>query len=210
MKKETYWSRFADNFEEHNNYVVGKSDMDIMINTLSKEKDFGNTLELACGNGTYSRVLAKEAKQLFATDFSTEMVDAAKTRLKAFENIKIEKANCFDLHYSDNSFDTVFMANLLHVIPEPEKAVLESKRVLKAGGKLIIIEVGLEGMTFFDKIGMIYRYLKTYGKPPAKGTKLTVKIIRDILRHSGFEVEKAELIGNKSKAAYIKSICSTT
>ena len=60
MEKEKYWSKFADDFEELNNYVVGKSDMDIILNELSKQKNLGNTLELACGSGTYSELLAKE------------------------------------------------------------------------------------------------------------------------------------------------------
>ena len=203
MQEERYWSRFAHDFEERNTYVVGKSDMEIILNTLSREKELGATLELACGNGTYSRVLAKEATQLVATDYSENMINAAKNRLNAFKNVTLEKANCFDLKYSNHSFDTVFMANLLHIIPEPEKAVAESRRVLKPGGKIIIIELGMEGMALFNKMGMIYRYLKTYGKPPAKGTTLTTDIIQTLLVQNDFTIKTLELIGDKSKAAYV-------
>ena len=44
MEKEKYWSRFADDFEELNNYVVGKSDMDVILNKLSKQKDLKTPL----------------------------------------------------------------------------------------------------------------------------------------------------------------------
>ena len=206
MEKETYWSRFANDFEELNNYVVGKSDMEVILNKLSKQKDLKNTLELGCGNGTYSKVLAKEADKLLATDFSDEMVNAAKTRLNSISNIKVENANCFNLPYPDNNFDTVFMANLLHIIPEPGKAVIESKRVLKkSGGRIIVIDFTPEGMTFFNKLGLVNRYLKTYGKPPSKrqGQNLTVKKIREMLEHNGFKIEEAKLIGNKVKAVFI-------
>jgi ubiquinone/menaquinone biosynthesis C-methylase UbiE len=98
----------------------------------------GNVLELGCVNGTYSKVLDRKAKTLLATDFSDEMVSASKARLKEFGNIKIEKANCFDLPYPDEKFDTVFMANLLHIIPEPEKAIAEVKRVLVPKGGLLL------------------------------------------------------------------------
>ena len=45
IKRETYWSRFAEDFEELNNYVVGKSDMTIILNELSKQKGLKNILE---------------------------------------------------------------------------------------------------------------------------------------------------------------------
>ena len=207
MEKEKYWSRFADDFEELNNYVVGKSDMTIILNELSEQKDLKNILELGCGNGTYSKILAKETDNLLATDFSEEMVNAANGRLKSIANIKVEKANCFNQPYPDNNFDTVFMANLLHIIPEPEKAVAKSKRVLKKSGRIIVIDFTPEGMTFFNKLKMGYRYIKTYGKPPSKrqGQNLTVKKIREMLESTGFKIEEAKLIGNKSKAAFISA-----
>ena len=136
MEKETYWSEFADDLEEQTNYVVGENDIEVTKTFLAQQQTLGKTLELGCGNGTYSKILIREAEYLTATDFSDEMVAVSKKRLKGIGNISVEKANCFSLSYPDSSFDTVFMANLLHVIPEPEKAVAEGKRVLKKNGKL--------------------------------------------------------------------------
>ena len=130
IEKETYWSKFADDLEERTNYVVGKNDIEIIESFLSKQKALGKTLEVGCGNGTYSKILIREAEHLIATDYSDEMVAVTKERLKGMGNISVEKANCFSLSYPDSSFNTVFMANLLHIINEPEKAVAEGKRVL--------------------------------------------------------------------------------
>ena len=203
MEKETYWSKFANDFEERTNYVVGKNDMELIETFLSKQKALGKTLEVGCGNGTYSKILILEAENLTATDFSDEMVAVAKERLKGVENVSVEKANCFNLSYPDSSFNTVFMANLLHIIREPEKAVAEGKRVLKKNGKLIVISFTTEGMTFFNRLGMIYRYLKTYGKPSPTAQTLTVQKTRDMVKNCGFEIEEAKLIGNNSKAIFI-------
>lgn len=67
------------------------------------------------------------------------------------------------------------MANLLHVIPEPEKAAPEGRRVLKEDGRLIVISFTTEAMTLFSKLGIAYRYLRTYGKPSPTPQKLTVQ-----------------------------------
>jgi ubiquinone/menaquinone biosynthesis C-methylase UbiE len=166
----------------------------------------GKTLEVGCGNGTYYKIFIREAEHLTATDFSVEMVAVTKKRLKGVVNISVEKANCFSLSYPDSSFDTVLMANLLHIIPEPEKAIAEGKRVLKTNGRLIVISFTTEGMTFFSKLGMVYRYLKTYGKPSPTAQTLTVQKVRDMLISCGFKIEEAKLIGNKSKAISVIAI----
>lgn len=174
----------------------------------TKQKTLGRTLELGCGNGTYSEILIREAEHLTATDFSDEMVAVTKKRLQGIGNISVEKANCFSLSYPDSSFDTVFMANLLHVIPESDKAVSEGKRVLKKNGRLIIISFTTEGMTFFNKLGMIYRYLKTYGKSSPTAQTIKVQETREMLISCGFTVEQATLIGKKSKAIFLTAIAN--
>ena len=108
MKGGKCWSKFADDFEERNNYVVGKSTMDVVLKKLAEQKKLKYCLELACGNGTYSKVLAGNTTAFVVTYISEEMVNATKNQMKSFSNIKIEKANGFDLPYSDNTFDNLW------------------------------------------------------------------------------------------------------
>lgn len=204
-QKETHWTRIANDFEERNTYVVGKASKQITLDELAKQTNLGNTLEVACGNGTYSKVLVKNATSLICTDFSDEMVAVSKLQLKAFSNIKVEKANCFELPYDDETFDTVFMANLLHVIPTPEKAVNEAKRVVKQGGQIIALDFTKTGMSFFAKIGMMQRYLKSYGKPPKTGSNVDDKRMCQLFTSNGLDVKFTKLIGGASKAAFGKA-----
>lgn len=208
MDNEIYWSKFADDFEHRANYIVGKNDVEIIKGYLAKQKSLGNVLELGCGNGTYSEILISEAEHLTATDFSDEMVAVSSKRFKDVAKVTVEKANCFSLSYPDSSFDTVLMANLLHIIPEQEKAIEESKRALTKNGRLIILSLTTEGMNFFAKIVMIYRYLKSFGKPSPTAQTLTVKRTQEMLKKCGLEIEDAKLIGNKSKAIFIKAIAN--
>ncbi len=169
-QKETFWSKTAGDFEEKNTKIVGEESMKIVLDELAKETDLGDTLELACGNGTYSKILVQNAETLTATDWSEQMVEETKHRLKDFPSIKVEQANCFDLQYADNSFDTVFMANLLHIIGNPEKALAEVHRVLKPNGKVLVLDFTFKGMKFFDAIKMLYKFMKYYGKPKEGGS----------------------------------------
>jgi hypothetical protein len=130
------------------------------------------------------------------------MINVAKEKFRDSELIEFKKEDCFNLSFADNSFDTIFMANLLHVIPTPEKALEECKRVLRSNGNLIILSFTMHGMSFFNKVGMFYRYIKTYGKPPKESSVLTIQIVKNMLDKLGFVTEKIELIGNKMKSVY--------
>jgi ubiquinone/menaquinone biosynthesis C-methylase UbiE len=206
MEKETYWSQFADNFDENNNYVVGKADIDLVVKEVGAQKDLGKSLELACGNGTYSVALSKNADTLTATDFSDEMLKVSEARLSNLENVTVEKCNAFDIEYQPGSFDTVFLANLLHVVPGPEAIVEQVSRVLKTGGKIIVVDYTGEGMSFFNKLGLIYRFLKKYGKPDRNGKPITTKSIRPLLDAGGFRIERIDLLGERSKAVFAVAV----
>ncbi len=204
-QKETFWSKTAKDFEEKNTKIIGEESLQIIFNELKKEVNLGNTLELACGNGTYSKILVKNAENLTCTDWSAEMVEETKRRLKDFPNVKVEQANCFQLQYADDSFDTVFMANLLHIIPNPEKALIEAKRVLKPNGQVIALDFTTYGMKFWDKIRMLYLFMKFYGKPPKGGQNIDHKKLEKMLKNTDFKVEFSKIIGAKSKAVFGKA-----
>jgi len=202
MEKETHWSRFASDFEKRNHYVAGKRNINAIKDELHQLKLTGKVLELGCGNGTYSQVLADSTDELYATDYSEEMVSISAERLKSQKNVHVEQQDCFSLSYPDASFDAVVMVNLLHIIATPEKALQESFRVLKKNGMVVVVSFTIEGMNPFEKLGMGYRYLRTYGKPPASAQTLTVDISRKMLTNCGFTVEGAKLIGYNAKAVF--------
>lgn len=202
MEKETYWSKFADNFDQKSLNIVGKASTEIIQNAAASQKNLGNTLELGCGCGAFSDILRLEATHLTATDFSDEMVAATKKRLESLNDITIEKANCFKLQYPNCSFDTIFAANLLHVIPNPELALQEWRKAMKPGGKLIIISFTSEGMTEQDLQEMIGRYLENFGQPPTTVQSLTVEKVKTMLSTAGFKIEQASLIGKTTKAIF--------
>ena len=207
MKKEIYWSRFATDFEKRNAYVIGEADFNLVKARVAEQKKLGRVLELGCGNGTYSELIAPQASRVLATDYSDEMVAVAKEKLKPFSNVRVEKRNCFKTGYGDNAFDTVMMINLLHIIPNPLAALEEAARVLKPGGKIMVLSFTTAGMALRHKLSMVYRYLKTYGKPPVDGRHIDTKSMRDLLLRTGFTVEETVLIGRRSKAVWARGVC---
>ncbi len=93
-------------------------------------------LEIATGPGLLAKNVAYAASKMIATDYSDGMIAEAK-KGEIPENLTFEVADAANLPYEDNAFDVVLIANALHVMPKPEKALSEIDRVLKDKGVLI-------------------------------------------------------------------------
>lgn len=93
-------------------------------------------LEIATGPGLLAKHVAYAAKKMIATDYSDGMIAQAK-KGEYPENLTFEVADATNLPFADNSFDAVLIANALHIIPNPEKALSEIDRVLRTDGVLI-------------------------------------------------------------------------
>ena len=93
-------------------------------------------LELATGTGLIAKNIVNSAAHIEATDASPEMIAEAK-RDNRSAKLHFSVQDMFHLPYADKSFDVVIVANALHIVPEPEKALSEIRRVLKDDGVLV-------------------------------------------------------------------------
>ena len=205
-KKEKYWSKFANTFDEDQRYIVGGAvQRQAIIDRLSGERDLGELIELGCGAGFYTKVLAANASHVMATDLSDEMLAVARTQLKDLQNVTVAKADCEKTAFPDGKFSSVFMANLIHIIENPLKTLQESHRILKNGGLLLIVNHTGYGMKWFEIMKMGIRFLRRWGKPPPYSkSKLSPDELRSLVESAGFKVEEVQLIGDRSKAIYLK------
>lgn len=200
------WEAFSESFEQRNTYVVGQAIIDTVKSKLAELDNLGVVLELGCGNGTYTSSLIHNATSILATDLSDKMVESTKLRFQGYENVHTDVANCAQLPYSDDQFDTVLMANLLHIIPCRHAALLEARRVLKPGGRLIIMSMTQYSMSLFQQLGLMYRYVRMYGNKPAGAIKLTPKRTQQYLDAAMFEDVQIEVLGSKVKALYAEAV----
>ena len=95
-----------------------------------------DVLEVATGPGLLAKHVAHAAHKMIATDYSDGMIREAR-KGRCPENLRFEVADAEHLPYGDDSFDAVIIANALHIVPNPEKALREIDRVLKDDGLLI-------------------------------------------------------------------------
>lgn len=121
-------------------------------------------LECACGTGAITKYMAPKCSKLIATDYSDGMLRQAKKKCGKYGNVTFAKADITCLGYPDNSFDKAVAGNVIHLLPEPEKAMKEMERVVKDGGKIIIPtyinssqESSRKAVKFLEKLGADFK-----------------------------------------------------
>lgn len=208
MKKqsnELYWSRFAHTYDEDGEYVVGKPILQAIEKILLSEKSLGNAVEFGCGTGYFTKAIARNAGHVVATDLSDEMLDIAHARLKEIKNISIQRADCSSTSFSEESFDSVFMLNLLHVIDDPSRCLKESHRILRKGGFITVIDFTGYGMKFINRMKLGFKYLKTWGLPPHQGKdNMSKKELVYLVENAGFIVKDVQILEYGANALYLK------
>lgn len=109
-------------------------------------------LEAGCGVGAQTLTLAKNSPGAFITSFDISEASVAEAGKKVaaagLGNVRVERADIFDLPYGPDAFDHVFVCFLLEHLAEPVKALRLLGRHLRRGGTITVIE-GDHGSTFF-------------------------------------------------------------
>ena len=109
-------------------------------------------LEAGCGVGSQTVFLAANSPEAAITsiDFSEESLAEARNKIaqRGFRNVSFRKADIFNLPFDKGSFDHIFVCFVLEHLPDPGKALLVLKDVLKTGGTITVIE-GDHGSAYF-------------------------------------------------------------
>ncbi len=144
-----------------------------------------DVLEVAAGTGLVTERLAEGAARYVATDREPAMLELLARRVRA-EGLEVQVADAKQLPFPNASFDVVVIANLLHLLPQPELALGEAHRVLRGSGRLV-------APTFCHGSGplarVISRALAVVGFPIA--TRFEGPDLDVLVRSGGFQVEEA-------------------
>ena len=95
-------------------------------------------LEIGCGTGIFTAIIARSGADITAVELSPELVERARAQNPA-PNVKYLVMNVEKLGFPDNSFDCVYGSSVLHHL-NLEKALPEMLRVLRPGGKFVFTE----------------------------------------------------------------------
>lgn len=114
--------------------------------SLSGVKSGDNVLDCASGTGDFALAFADvvgKSGHVAATDFCREMLDYLPDKIRGDRHsISIELADAMALQYASGTYDVVSIAYGIRNVDDPRVALGEMIRVLKPGGRLVVIETG--------------------------------------------------------------------
>lgn len=132
------WNLVAENYGEMADWVMtpfAKKALEILAIDKS-----ASVIDIACGTGILTCMLASMVKDVHAVDFSTEMLSDLRTRItkREIHNVELTHADGQNLPFKDNSFDDAFSLFGLMFFPDRNKGFKEMYRVLKPNGTAIV------------------------------------------------------------------------
>ena len=171
-----------------------------LIRPLVRHK---TVLELATGTGLIAMHIVNAAAHIEATDASAEMIAEAK-RDNRSAKLHFSVQDMFRLPYANQSFDVVIVSNALHIVPQPEKALQEIKRVLKDDGTLIAPTFTHAGNSFRGKVKAFFMKLAGF---PLYSRWTSEEYLR-FLRQNGWTVQKSTVLKASFPLTYAECVKS--
>lgn len=172
----------------------------IASNIANSVKPNTKILEVACGPGILTeKIISKtEDKNVIyhGIDYSPKMINLCKGKI---EKVTFKIADATKLPYENESFDTVIIANALHIVPNPTAILKEINRVLKDDGTFFapnFLKPKTPRETFVLQIAKMLGY-QVYNS-------FTYRQYLNFLEQNGFHVTEYEVL-----TCYRKMLCAT-
>jgi ArsR family transcriptional regulator len=138
-RSQEYFSSVAGQWDAVRLELFGdRSPLVAMLALIDSDLDIA---DLGAGTGQLSATLAPFVRRMIAVDASAQMLAAARARLADATNVDVRHGELESLPITDAEVDAAVMSLVLHYIAEPAKALGEAARVLRPGGRLIVVDM---------------------------------------------------------------------
>ncbi len=139
-KARKYFDELAGKFGR--SYVPGRS-WKALAHTFISLLPPVTVADLGAGEGTLSQLLAKNARKVIAIDNSPKMVEFGSQLAKkhGFRNLEYRLGDIEDPPIAKNSVDLAILSQALHHAIHPQRTVAAARRILKRGGRLVILDL---------------------------------------------------------------------
>ena len=108
---------------------------------LSLLPEHWTVADLGCGTGEASAILAPYVGRIIAVDDSPEMLDAARQTASGLEQVEVREGHLAAVPIESGSCDAALLLLVLTYAPDPPAVLAEASRILKPGGRLVIVDL---------------------------------------------------------------------
>ena len=188
-----YFSANAARWREIRSLHVHERDVEAALLRLLPG-EVGSLLDVGTGTGSMIELFAPRVRHAVGIDTSREMLAVARANLERaglLARCQVRQGDMYQIPYEDASFDAVVLHQVLHYAEDPAAAVAEAARVLRPGGRLLLVDFAAHELETLQtehahrRLGFddaeVDAWLKASGLAPARpqhlpGAALTVVI----------------------------------
>lgn len=190
MSDRDYWERHARNYDRSMVLLGGPMKRTVELCAESVQ-GCDRVLEVAAGTGLVTSAIAGAAGEVVATDYAAAMVERLERRVReqGLANVRCEQADIYDLRYESGAFDAVVATNVLHLVPDLERALAALRRVLRPGGRLVTATYCHDQNIVSGALSRLLALTRFPGH-----RRFRMRSLRTALEASGLRVTSAELV----------------
>lgn len=137
-----YFDENAADWDRIRTLHVAENQVEAAVLNRLGDGPFGDILDIGTGTGRLLELLAPKAERAIGLDLSREMLALARANLDraGLKNCSVRQGDLYALPFPAQSFDAVTLHQVLHFLEDPAGAIAEAARVLRPGGRLVIVD----------------------------------------------------------------------
>jgi ubiquinone/menaquinone biosynthesis C-methylase UbiE/DNA-binding transcriptional ArsR family regulator len=139
---QAYFRAHAAEWDRIRKLHVADEAVEDAIRAALSDKPFRSLLDLGTGTGRMLEMFGPDIERGLGIDLSLDMLLLARDRLEraGLRNCSVRQGDIYDLPLANGSFDVVILHQVLHFLDDGGRAIREAARVLRPGGRLLVVD----------------------------------------------------------------------
>jgi ubiquinone/menaquinone biosynthesis C-methylase UbiE len=139
---QAYFREHAAEWDRIRKLHVTDEAVEAAIRSALADKPFRSLLDLGTGTGRMLELFGPEIERGLGLDLSLDMLLLARDRLEqaGLKNCSVRQGDLYDLPLGNDSFDVIILHQVLHFLDDGGRAIREAARVLRPGGRLLVVD----------------------------------------------------------------------
>jgi ubiquinone/menaquinone biosynthesis C-methylase UbiE/DNA-binding transcriptional ArsR family regulator len=147
---QAYFRRHAAEWDRIRKLHVADAAVEEAIRAALAERPVSSLLDLGTGTGRMLEFFGPDIERGLGLDLSLDMLALARERLDraGLRHCTVRQGDIYDLELPKNSFDLVIVHQVLHFLDDGARAIREAARVLRPGGRLLVVDFAPHDLEF--------------------------------------------------------------
>jgi ubiquinone/menaquinone biosynthesis C-methylase UbiE/DNA-binding transcriptional ArsR family regulator len=147
---QSYFRRHAAEWDRIRKLHIADASVEAAIRAALADKPFRSLLDLGTGTGRMLELFGPEIERGLGLDLSLDMLALARARLDraGLRHCSVRQGDIYDLALPKDSFDVVIIHQVLHFLDDSARAIAEAARVLRPGGRLLVVDFAPHDLEF--------------------------------------------------------------